>query len=154
MADNRQIDQQQVRDHIDSVLQGCEQVFEKFFLAKFMGLEFEYLPAGAADSDKTHLKITFEVNEMLMNPQGSLHGGVMAAVMDISMGHLLHKTAGMGATIEMKIQYLRPLRQGVVTCEGSFIKKGRSLSFMESRLSGSDCKLAAIATATWKMPDA
>jgi acyl-coenzyme A thioesterase PaaI-like protein len=42
----------------------------------------------------------------------------------------------------------------VVTCEGSFIKKGRSLSFMESRLSGSDCKLAAIATATWKMPDA
>ena len=154
MSDNRQINQQQVRDHIDSVLQGCEQVFEKFFLAKFMGLEFEYLPAGAADSDKTHLKITFEVNEMLMNPQGSLHGGVMAAVMDISMGHLLHKTAGMGATIEMKIQYLRPLRQGVVTCEGSFIKKGRSLSFMESRLSGSDGKLAAIATATWKMPDA
>ena len=154
MAANRQIDQQQIRDHIASVLQGCEQVFEKFFLAKFMGLEFEYLPAGAADSDKTHLKITFEVNEMLMNPQGSLHGGVMAAVMDISMGHLLHKTAGMGATIEMKIQYLRPLRQGVVTCEGSFIKKGRSLSFMESRLSGSDGKLAATATATWKMPDA
>ena len=153
MSDNRQIDQQQVRDHIDSVLQGCEQVFEKFFLAKFMGLDFEYLPEGAADSDKTHLKITFEVNEMLMNPQGSLHGGVMAAVMDISMGHLLHKTAGMGATIEMKIQYLRPLRHGAVICEGCFIKKGRSLSFMESRLSGSDGKLVAIATATWKMPD-
>jgi len=50
VADNRQIDQQQ----------------------------FEYLPEGVADSDKTHLKITFEVNEMLMNPQGSLHGGVMA----------------------------------------------------------------------------
>ena len=117
-------------------------------------LYFEYLPEGADDNDKTQLKITFEVNEMLMNPQGSLHGGVMAAVMDISMGHLLYKTAGMGATIEMKIQYLRPLGQGVVTCEGCFIKKGRSLSFMESRLSGSDGKLAAIATATWKMPDA
>ena len=36
MADNRQIDQQQVRDHIDNVLQDCEQVFEKFFLAKFI----------------------------------------------------------------------------------------------------------------------
>ena len=149
----RQIDHQKVRNLIDDVLKDCEQVFEKFFLAKFMGLNFDYLPENANDSDKTGLKITFNVNEMLLNPQGSLHGGVMAAVMDISMGHLLNKTAGMGATIEMKIQYLRPVRQGRVTCEGRFIKKGRVLSFMESRLSDDAGKLAAIATATWKMPD-
>ena len=153
MADNRQIDQQQVRHHIDSVLQDCEQVFEKFFLAKFIGLNFEYLPEHVDDSNKSVLKITFDVNEMLMNPQGALHGGVMATVMDISMGHLLNKSAGMGATVEMKIQYLRPVRQGRVTCEGRFIKKGRALSFMESRLSDDAGKLAAIATATWKMPD-
>ncbi len=154
MSGNRHIDRQQVRDHINSVLLDCEQVFEKFFLAKFIGLSFEYLPEKAAKRDKTSLKISFDINEMLMNPQGTLHGGIMAAVMDISMGHLLHKTSGMGATIEMKIQYLRPVRQGRVTCEGRFIKKGRSLSFMESRLMDSDGKLAAIATATWKMPDA
>ena len=153
VADNRHIDQEQVRDHIESVLQDCEQVFEKFFLAKFIGLNFEYLPQNVKDSDKSVSKITFDVNEMLMNPQGALHGGVMAAVMDISMGHLLNKTAGMGTTIEMKIQYLRPVRQGQVTCEGRFIKKGRTLSFMESRLSDDAGKLAAIATATWKMPD-
>jgi len=153
VADNRQIDQQQVRDHIDSVLQDCEQVFEKFFLAKFIGLNFEYLPEHVNDSDKTVLKITFDVNEILMNPQGALHGGVMATVMDISMGHLLNKTVGKGATIELKIQYLRPVREGRVTCEGRFIKKGRTLSFMESRLSDQAGKLAAVATATWKMPD-
>ena len=153
MAENRQIDHQKVRDHIDSVLQDCEQVFEKFFLAKFLGLNFDYLPEHAQDGDKTELKITFNVNEMLLNPQGSLHGGVMAAVMDISMGHLLNKTDGMGATIEMKIQYLRPVRQGRVTCEGRFIKKGRTISFMESLLSDDTGKLAAIATATWKMLD-
>ena len=153
MADNRQIDQQQARDHIDSVLKDCEQVFEKFFLAKFIGLNFEYLPEHVNNSDKSVLKITFEVNEMLMNPQGALHGGVMATVMDISMGHLLNKTVGTGATIELKIQYLRPVREGRVTCEGRFIKKGRKLSFMESRLSDQAGKLAAVATATWKMPD-
>ena len=154
MSDNRQSDQQQVREHINSVLLGCEQVFEKFFLAKFIGINFEYLPKNAADGDKTHLKISFDITEMLLNPQGSLHGGIMATVMDISMGHLLYKTAGMGATIEMKIQYLRPVSQGTVTCEGRFIKKGRSLSFMESRLFCSAGKLAAIATATCKMPEA
>ena len=153
MAENRKIDQKKVRDHIDNVLQDCQQVFEKFFLAKFIGLNFDYLPENAHDSDKKKLKITFNINEMLLNPQGSLHGGVMATVMDISMGHLLNKTVGKGATIEMKIQYLRPLREGRVTCEGRFIKKGRTLSFMESRLSDGAGKLAAIATATWKMPD-
>lgn len=154
VSDNRQIDQQQVREHIESALLGCEQVFEKFFLSKFIGISFEYLPDNVADCDKNILKISFTINEMLMNPQGSLHGGVMATVMDISMGHLLYKTAGMGATIEMKIQYLRPVSQGTVTCEGRFIKRGRSLSFMESRLFCNAGKLAAIATATWKMPDA
>ena len=153
MLSNRQIDQQQVRDHIDSVLQDCEQVFEKFFLAKFIGLDFEYLPENVNDSDKALLKITFDINEMIMNPQGSLHGGVIAAVMDISMGHLLNKTTGKGATIEMKIQYLRPVLKGRVTCEGRFIKKGRTLSFMESRLLDQAGKLSAIGTATWTTPD-
>ena len=36
MAEDRQIDQQMVRDHLDNVLNDCEQVFEKFFLAKFI----------------------------------------------------------------------------------------------------------------------
>ena len=153
MTNIRKIDPVQVRDHIESILESSEQVFEKFFLSKFIGLEFDYLPAEAADPDKDHLRISFEINEMLMNPQGSLHGGIIAAVMDISMGHLLHKTAGMGITIEMKTQYLRPALKGRAIVEGRFIKKGRSLSFMESRLWGSDGKLAAMATATWKMPD-
>jgi acyl-coenzyme A thioesterase PaaI-like protein len=46
---------------------------------------------------------------------------------------------------------MRPVKEGTVTVEGRFIKRGRNLSFMESRLSGSDGKLAALATATWKM---
>ena len=153
MIENRRINKQQIHDHIDTVLQDCEQVFEKFFLAKFIGLNFEYLPENVNKSDISVLKITFEVNEMLMNPQGTLHGGVMATVMDISMRHLLHETVGKGATIEMKIQYLRPVSEGRVTCEGRFIKKGRRLSFMESRLSDQVGKLAAFATATWKLPE-
>ena len=81
MSNERKVDPAEVRDHIDSILGSYEQVFEKFFLSKFMGLNFDYLPHEAADADKDHLRVTFEVNEMLMNPQGSLHGGIIAAVM-------------------------------------------------------------------------
>jgi uncharacterized domain 1 len=98
-------------------------------------------------------RVTFPVTDMLRNPQGSLHGGVMATVMDISMGHLMRKIAGPGATIELKVQFMRPVMEGLVTCEGRFTKKGKALSFMESRLMGADERLAALATATWKMPD-
>ena len=154
LSDQRKVDPVFVRDRIEAALETHEQVFEKFFLAKLLGLKFDYLPADVVDADKEHLRVSFEVTEMLMNPQGSLHGGIMAAVMDISMGHLLHKTVGMGGiTIEMKTQYMRPALKGRAVVEGRFIKKGRTLSFMESRLWGVDEKLAAVTTATWKMPD-
>ena len=146
------IDEAQARAHFEEALNDHAQVFESFFFARFLGLNFEYLPANATDADKEVCRVTFEVTDMLRNPQGSLHGGAMASAMDISMGHLVKKIAGPGATIELKVQYMRPVMDGTVTCEGRFIKKGRALSFMESRLMGPDGKLAALATATWKMP--
>jgi uncharacterized protein (TIGR00369 family) len=146
------IDVAAARAHLEAALDAHEQTFETFFFAKFLGLEFSYEPENAADKDKTICCIHFPVTDMVVNPQGALHGGAIASVMDISMGHLLRKVAGPGATIEMKIQYLRPVGHGTAVCKGQFVKKGRSLSFMESRLWGGDGKLAALATATWKMP--
>lgn len=152
MAEFRRVDAHQARELLETVLAEHSQQFEKFFLARFLGFEFEYLPKDAADQDKEICRIRFPVNEMVMNPQGSLHGGAMATAMDISMGHLVKKTAAPGTTIEMKIQFMRPVRLGPATCEGRFIKRGRSISFMESRIFDVDGKLAAHATATWKMP--
>lgn len=148
----RRVDAEAARAHLEAALDGHAQTFESFFLARFLGLEFEYLPADAPDAEKEICRLTFPVTEMLRNPQGMLHGGAMATVMDISMGHLLNKVAGAGATVEMKVQFLRPLMEGPAVCEGRFTRRGRSLSFMESRLYGPDGKLAGHATATWKMP--
>lgn len=144
----------QARAQFESALDDHEQAFETFFLARFLGLEFTYLPQDAAEPDKEVCRVRFEVTDMLRNPQGSLHGGVMASAMDISMGHLVNKIQGPGATIEMKLQFMRPVTQGHATCEGRFLKRGRSISFMESRLWDDEGNLAAVATATWKMPQA
>ena len=146
------IDEAAARAHFETALEGHAQAFETFFLARFLGLEFEYLPREAADEAKEACRLTFPMTDVIRNPQGSMHGGAMATAMDISMGHLVNKVAGPGATIEMKLQFMRPVMEGTVACEGRFVKRGRSLSFMESRLWGPDGKLAAMATATWKMP--
>jgi uncharacterized protein (TIGR00369 family) len=146
------IDAQVATARLADALETHEQVFERFFLARFLDLSFAYLPEAAAEAAKEVCRLTFPVTDLLRNPQGSLHGGIMASAMDISMGHLVNKVAGPGATIEMKVQFIRPVMEGTVTVEGCFTKRGRSLSFMESKLYASDGKLAAHATATWKMP--
>jgi uncharacterized protein (TIGR00369 family) len=148
----KRIDEDAARAHFEAALEDHDQAFESFFFARLLGLSFAYLPQGAADADKDTCQLTFQVTDMLKNPQGFLHGGAMCSAMDISMGHLVNKVAGPGATIEMKVQFMRPVTEGTVTVEGRFTKRGRSISFMESRLMSPDGKLTALASATWKMP--
>ena len=54
--------------------------FGSFFLSSFFGITVSY----EADA----CIVSFEVKSSMFNPQGSLHGGALAAL-DISMGHLL-----------------------------------------------------------------
>lgn len=139
------IDEDKARARFEDALATYRQEFETFFLARLFDLGFEY--------GEDFCRISFPVEEFLFNPQGSLHGGAIATVMDISMGHLLkHATGTPGATLEMKVQYMRPLTKGTATCEGRILRRGRSLCFLESRMFDGDGKLAAMATSTWKLP--
>ncbi len=117
--------------------------FETFFLAKFFGAHISY-------TDETCI-VEIPVNDLMFNPQGSLHGGVIAFALDVSMGHLLNHTSGPGMTLEMKTQYLRPLAAGRARCEAHFLRRGRSINYLESRMTGEDGKLAAAATSTWRL---
>ncbi|MFC0270470.1 PaaI family thioesterase [Metabacillus herbersteinensis] len=117
--------------------------FEEFFLVKFFGLTFSY-------GEETCI-INLESDEYMFNPQGSLHGGVISFIMDVSMGHLCKKFIGTAVTLEMKTQFVRPVSKEKLRCEASFIKKGKEIIMVESRLIKENGKLAAIGTATWKL---
>ena len=67
------------------------------------------------------------------------------------MGHLLTHAIGVGMTLEMRTQFLRPARSGVVSATASFLKKGRSINFLEARLTDADGKDLAMATSTWQL---
>jgi uncharacterized protein (TIGR00369 family) len=105
--------------------------FETFFLARFLDLKFAY------SEDKC--EVTFELKDFMFNPQGSLHGGIIATAMDISMGHLLNHVQGPGTTLEMKTQYVKAARLGKVTCTGEF----------KSTMVDDQAQVIAFATATW-----
>ncbi|MGE0853905.1 MAG: PaaI family thioesterase [Gammaproteobacteria bacterium] len=119
------------------------QEFNSFFLSRLLGFEVSY--------PDNRCVVEFEAIPPLFNPQGTLHGGVLATAMDISMGHLLHHSASTGATLEMKIQYIALIKEGLVTCRASFLRQGRSISYLQSHAFRSNGELVAHATATWKL---
>ena len=140
------MDESKAQKRFESALKTYNQSFETFFVAKLLGLEFFY--------EDNACIVTFPVENFLFNPQGTFHGGMLATVMDISMGHLINREIGKpGFTLEMKNQFLRPLTKGPASCRGRFIRKGRSISFLESHVWDADQKLAAHGTSTWKMSD-
>jgi uncharacterized protein (TIGR00369 family) len=129
------------REMLARGLSDDRQVFGSLFLSRLLGLRVSY----EADA----CLVAFEVTPALLNLQGTLHGGILATAMDISMGHLLHHADGAGATLEMKLQYLASVKDGEVICRGSFLRKGRRTSFRQSEARRSDGTLIAHATSTW-----
>lgn len=136
------MDELAARRAFDNAIETYEQDFGKFFLARLYGLELEY-----SDDE---CRITFELKDFMFNPQGGLHGGVIAFVMDISMGHLLYRRNGPGATLELKVQYLKVARSGRLTCTGRFLRHGKSVSHLRAELVDEHNDLVAFATSTWK----
>ncbi len=108
----------------------------------------------------------------MFNPQGTLHGGIITTIMDISMGHLIknEQSGGIittimdismghlikneqsaGTTLELKVNFMSAIKHEKIKCIGSFLKKGRTISTLDSQLFREDGKLAAYATSTWKI---
>lgn len=118
-----------------------EPAFEQFFLVRLYGLRFSYAPGSCT--------VELMVRPWMHNPRGTLHGGVIAFGLDVSMGHLLNREIGPCATVETKTQFLRPVIDGEVRFTATFLKRGKSLQHLQSTLTDASGALAAFATATW-----
>jgi acyl-CoA thioesterase len=138
----RKVDSKAASDAFANALQTHEQAFGSFFLARLLGFEISY--------EAELCRVAFELKDFMFNPQGSLHGGIVALAMDVSMGHMLNHIQVPGTTLEMKTQYLAPGCVGRVCAEGRLLRRGASVCFLESRLLDAQGELLAFATATWK----
>jgi acyl-CoA thioesterase len=141
------IDADELRVRVERALSTAEPVFGRFFLARFLDLDISY------DDEHQRTRVELPYADFLCNPQGSLHGGVMATVMDISMGHLCHRYLSTAVTIDMQMRFFRPVR-GTAYCEGSLLRPGRRIVHLESRLYDEQDRFAAFATGAWHRLDA
>ena len=140
----RRVDHAKARAAFERAVAGTREEFGDFFLARLLGFEITY-PGEACE-------VAFEVADFLFNPQGTLHGGILATALDIAMGHLINRlNGGPGTTLEMKVQYLAPVRAGRVVCRGEALRRGGGTWFLRAEAHDAEGALVAYATSTWKL---
>jgi len=94
-----------------------------------------------------------EPTEYHYNPLGTVHGGVMATLLDSALGCAVQSMLPAGTsytTLELKVNYLRPIttKTGTVYAEGKIIHLGGRIATAEGRLTDADGKLYAHGTTT------
>jgi uncharacterized protein (TIGR00369 family) len=99
--------------------------------------------------------VTFllDPQEFHYNPLGSMHGGVIATLLDSAAGCSVHTTlpAGVAYTsLDLNVKFLRPvtIRSGRLSCTGTVVQKGRRTALAEARLTDPAGRLMAQAMST------
>jgi uncharacterized protein (TIGR00369 family) len=85
------------------------------------------------------------------NPMGTLHGGVLCDVADAAMGIAYASTLADGetfTTLELKINFLRPFKNGTLTATARVVKAGRTIGLTECDVTDAEGRLIARAMST------
>jgi uncharacterized protein (TIGR00369 family) len=113
-------------------------------VCKLVGMEVDLVEEGLS-------KCSMIASSQHWNPFGTVHGGILCDLADLTMGMAFFTTLNEGealATIELKINYLRPAREGKLSAEAKVIHRGRSTGFVECVVSDEAGKLIAKASST------
>lgn len=81
--------------------------------------------------------LSLVVDDRHLNPHHVAHGAVLYALADTGMGSALYPTLDAGeicATIEIKINYFKPVFSGKVVCKSTLVNRGKSVANLEARL--------------------
>jgi uncharacterized protein (TIGR00369 family) len=119
--------------------------FRSSEFARWMGITLVGLDVGESE-----LRLDLEKHHL--NPGGIVHGGVLATLLDASIGLALRSKIGMTTdhvTIELDVHYLSPARTGALIGRGRAVRVGGRVSYGEADVFGDDGKLLAKGTATF-----
>ena len=103
------------------------------------------------DKEAGRIDVEFTALADFTNPSGFIQGGIVAAMLDDTLGPLVFAATGgtkMTTTIDLHLHYLRPVRPGRVTTQGKIAKRGPRIAFLAGELFDSEGRLAATATAS------
>ncbi len=113
-------------------------------IVRFLGLVLKSIEPGGAVCE-------METDERHHNPMGTVYGGLFCDLADAAMGYAYAATLGEGesfTTVELKINFFRPVRKGKLTAEASVLRAGANLGYVECDVKDAEGKLVARAASS------
>ena len=115
-------------------------------IATLIGFTLEEVESGRA-------VVALEADRRHANPMGTVHGGIVATLLDSALGCAVQTTLDEGVgytTASLEVKYLRPvaLDAGELRAEATVVHAGRRQATAEARLTDRAGRVLATATTT------
>jgi uncharacterized protein (TIGR00369 family) len=79
--------------------------------------------------------VVVDAGDEHLNPHGSVHGGVLATMIDVAMGTAVATTGGESpVTVSLAVTYLEPGRPGRLEARAHVRKRGQRLMVVEAEV--------------------
>jgi uncharacterized protein (TIGR00369 family) len=112
---------------------------------------YEYLGIEVVEADEGFAKLRLDFKDHLTHPFGYFHGGAIASLADSAGINAVLTTLNdeeKALTLEMKINYLLPVKDAEVFAEGKVIHRGKKFAVAEVDVKSDDGQLVAKAIVT------
>ena len=113
-------------------------------IARLIGFQAQEIADGRAT-------VTLAAGPQHANPMGTLHGGILCDIADAAMGMAFASTLAPEesfTTVELKINFFRPVREAQLKAEGKVVRRGRSMGYVECEITDERGRLVAKAAST------
>ena len=137
-------------DDLDKLHRKLSEFAERFALFRLLGVELLEFSPGFA---RTRLVL----RDDLKNANGTMHGGIVATLIDITITQAMlmtepyqrvRETRGTLTSVDLRVKYLRPLRAGHAVCEATIPHLGKRISHASAVVKDAEDKPLAFGDST------
>ena len=114
---------------------------------------FTHLVGTALSSaEEGRAEVSLRAEERHLNPSGTVHGGVISTLIDVSMAEALNTMTEEDEqpfTIQITVNYMRPGKPGTLTSTAEVRKGGERITIVEAEVVQEEDEVIALATGTY-----
>lgn len=112
---------------------------------------FEHMSMQLVSIEYDNAQIELQASKSHLQPYGMVHGGVVATLIDTATFWAafmrIPADAGM-VNVDLKLNYLRSFKEGLLRAKGTTIRSGQSISYAEAKVMDTGGELIAHGTST------
>ena len=112
----------------------------------------ELVGTELSSAEEGRATVNLKAEERHLNPSGTVHGGVISTLIDVSMAEALNtmtEEEEQPFTIQITVNYMRPGKPGTLTSTAEVRKGGERITIVEAEVVQEEDEVIALATGTY-----